>query len=241
MQENFEHRYNQACLDGEHRKDIMDIFRCIATREISHAQPETSAYEDRLPFGTNGNNGNNTPPRSPRQPLTAPPSPPRHPPSHHEEEANDEISSEELMRFKQDDVAQCLMLKILKCNGDQYFQYMISRGYNLPPSNDVQKNFQERVPTKFEILREELQQTFQRLAQLAIDKEPTKVSFVDSICALPFDRSLYMVPFPRDIEVLTYDKYDQNGDPHDHVCHFYTLSIDFIHEDAYLLSFFLEV
>ena len=40
-----------------------------------------------------------------------------------------------------------------------------------------------------------------------------------------------MVPFPMDIEVPKYDKYDANGDPHGHVCHFYILSMDFLHED----------
>ena len=69
-----------------------------------------------------------------------------------------------------------------------------------------------------------------------MEKEPPKVSFIKSICALPFDRILYMVSFPRDIEVPKYDKYDGNGDPHDHVHHFYTLSMDFIHEDTYLLQ-----
>ena len=57
----------------------------------------------------------------------------------------------------------------------------------------------------------------QCVAQLEIEREPPKVSFVDSICALPFDRSLYMVPFPMDIEVPKYDKYDGNSDPNDHV------------------------
>ena len=47
-----------------------------------------------------------------------------------------------------------------------------------------------------------------------------------------------MVPFPRDIEVPKYDKYDGNGDPHDHVHHFYALSRDFICEDTYLLRLF---
>ena len=135
----------------------MDVATHIATRQMSHDQPETSAYEDRPPFGTSVNNGNNTPLRSPRQTLIAPPSLPRCPPSHHEEEANDDITSEELMRFKQDDVSHHLMLKILECNGDQYFQYMTSKGYKPPPSYDVQQIVQERVPTKLEILREELQ------------------------------------------------------------------------------------
>ena len=52
---------------------------------------------------------------------------------------------------------------------------------------------------------------------LSIEKEPPKVSFVESIYALPFGRSLYMVSFLRDIEVPKYDKYDGNDDPHDHV------------------------
>ena len=47
-----------------------------------------------------------------------------------------------------------------------------------------------------------------------------------------------MVPFPRDIEVTKYDKYDGNGDPHDHLCHFYDLSMDFMHKDTYLMRLF---
>ena len=47
-----------------------------------------------------------------------------------------------------------------------------------------------------------------------------------------------MVPFPRDIDIPKYDKYDGNGDPHDHVWHFYTLSIDFMHEDTFFTRLF---
>ena len=61
------------------------------------------------------------------------------------------------MRFEQDDVAQHLMLKLLEHNGDQYFQYLTSRRYKLPLDYDVQKIVQESVPTKLEVLREELQ------------------------------------------------------------------------------------
>ena len=67
------------------------------------------------------------------------------------------------------------------------------------------------------------------------------MSFVDSICALPYDRSLYMVLFPRDIEVPKYNNYDGNGNPRDHVYHFYTLSMDFLHEDTYLLWLFPRI
>ena len=48
-----------------------------------------------------------------------------------------------------------------------------------------------------------------------------------------------MVPFPRNIEVPKYDKYDGNDDPHDHVHHFYTLSMEFLNEDTYLFDYSL--
>ena len=64
LQENFARKDNQAHLDRENKKYIMDVSRCISTREMSHAQPKTSTYEDRPPFGTSGNNGNKMPPRS---------------------------------------------------------------------------------------------------------------------------------------------------------------------------------
>lgn len=50
-----------------------------------------------------------------------------------------------------------------------------------------------------------------------------------------------MHPFPRDIKVPKYDKYDVNGDPHDHVRHFYALSMDFMHEDAFLMHLFHRI
>ena len=47
-----------------------------------------------------------------------------------------------------------------------------------------------------------------------------------------------MPPFPKDITVPKYDKYDGNCDPHDHVRHFYAISMDFMHEDSSLMNFF---
>ena len=104
LQEHFNQRDNQAHLDKEHNKDIMDAARHMASRDMSHNQPKTSGYEHR-PF-TSGNHGNNMPPSSPRQKYAPLHSCPRHPPSHHEAKANEEISSEALMRFEQDEEAQ---------------------------------------------------------------------------------------------------------------------------------------
>ena len=152
------------------------------------------------------------PPRSPRQS-----SPQRRPPSHHEEEGNDEIYPKALMHFEQDEKAQCMMRILLEHNGYQYFQYMTSRGFRLPPDYDIHQLIQEREPIEVENLRNFLQATQQDIQKLRLEIEPPKTSFVESICALPFDISLYMIPFPWDIEVPKYEKYDGNSDPHDHV------------------------
>ena len=95
---------------------------------------------------------------------------------------------------------------------------MMSRGFRIPLDYDVHQLVQRREPTKVECLKKELQ-------ELRLKVDPPKTAFVNSLCALPFDRSLYMVPFPRDIEVPKYDKYDGNSDPNDHVRHFYALSM----------------
>ena len=45
-----------------------------------------------------------------------------------------------------------------------------------------------------------------------------KSSFsLDSMCPNPFDKSVDMNDFPRKLEIPQYDKYDENGDPSDHV------------------------
>ena len=110
-----------------------------------------------------------------------------------------------------------MMHVLFESHADKYFQYMTSRGFRLPPNYDIHQIIQEREPTKYETLKNDLQQTKQCVQQIALEKEPPKTSFFESICVLPFDRSLYMVPFPQDIEVPKYDKYDGNSDPHDHV------------------------
>ena len=92
--------------------DIMDNARHLASRDLTHEQLDSSMFDPRV-FGS-GTYSNNTPPRSPRQS-----SPLRQPPSHHEEEGNDEISLEALMHFEQDEEAQCMMCILLECNVEQ--------------------------------------------------------------------------------------------------------------------------
>ena len=57
-------------------------------------------------------------------------------PSHHD--SNEDVTSEDVMKFQQDSFYQKLMLKALEENGDQYFRYMAERGWKLPRDFDVE-------------------------------------------------------------------------------------------------------
>ena len=61
-----------------------------------------------------GNNWNKSPPRSPRIHAVGCSSPPRPSQSHHESEVDNEVTSEDLMRFQQDELLQKLILKALE-------------------------------------------------------------------------------------------------------------------------------
>ena len=64
------------------------------------------------------------PPRTPRAAAGAYSSPPRQ--SHHE--SDEEVTSEDFVKFQQDSIAQKLILRALEENRDQYFQYMATKG-----------------------------------------------------------------------------------------------------------------
>ena len=107
---------------------------------------------ENIPLG--GNDDYNTPPRTPRFNAGAWLSPPRQSQSHHE--SDDEITSDDVIKFQQDELTKKLMLKALEKNGDQYFQYMATKGWKLPQDFDVKQIIQKLEPTKAEILREEM-------------------------------------------------------------------------------------
>lgn len=47
-----------------------------------------------------------------------------------------------------------------------------------------------------------------------------------------------MIPFPRDVDIPKYDKYDGNEDPHNYIRQFYALSMEFMHDDTCLMWLF---
>lgn len=70
-----------------------------------------------------------------------------------------------------------------------------------------------------------------------IDK-PIKQYTLDTICPFPFDKDLYMHPFPRGVVLPKYDKYLGTSDPQDHLREFVSLSMEFMHNQMYLMHLF---
>lgn len=48
----------------------------------------------------------------------------------------------------------------------------------------------------------------------------------------PYDRSLYIPPFPPHFETPKFDKYKGKGDPRDHIRELFTSCIEVAHEDT---------
>lgn len=85
-----------------------------------------------------------------------------------------------------------------------------------------------------------LMQQLQALQQQMEDMQQgttTRYSLED-ICPYPFDRSLNMAPFPPNSEIPKYDKYNGKSDPRDHIREFCTMSLDFAHNDTYMMRLF---
>ena len=73
------------------------------------------------------------------------------------------------------------------------------------------------------------------------DKDkPTKYFSLDNICLFSFEKSLFMPRFPKGVELPKYDKYLGTANPQDHLRDFDALSMEFIHDQTYLMHLFLR-
>ena len=71
------------------------------------------------------------------------------------------------------------------------------------------------------------------------DKDkPTKTYTLDTLCPFPFDKSIDTPPFPRGVELPKYDKYFGTSDPQGHLREFSDLSMEFMHNQTYLMCLF---
>lgn len=61
---------------------------------------------------------------------------------------------------------------------------------------------------------------------------------MEDLFPYPFDKKLYMLPFPTHFETPRFDKYRGKVDPQDHVREFFTACIYVAHDDTYLTRLF---
>ncbi|GLJ08948.1 hypothetical protein SUGI_0099090 [Cryptomeria japonica] len=87
-----------------------------------------------------------------------------------------------------------------------------------------------------------LTQQLQALQQQMEDMQQgtTTQYSLEDICPYPFDQSLNMAPFLSDSEIPKYDKYNGKNDPRDHIREFCTMSLEFAHNDTYMMRLFIS-
>ena len=79
----------------------------------------------------------------------------------------------------------------------------------------------------------------EKILQFMKDEDkPTTYFTLESIFPFLFDKSLSMPPFPKGVELPKYDKYLGMSDPQDHLREFRALSMEFIHNQTYLMHLF---
>ena len=123
------------------------------------------------------------------------------------------------------------MDQYIQINKDKYFMDLIKKGVQVPYDFDVNKNIKRQNPS--------FQEQIGKNMKMLMDKITPKNPFsLQSVCPLPFEKSILEVEFPKKIEFPHYDKYNGNGDPSDHVRQFNVLSLEFSHKDAYLMRLF---
>lgn len=81
-------------------------------------------------------------------------------------------------------------------------------------------------------------QTLQQQIQYMQNGTSSKKYSLEDICPYPFDKKLNMAPFSQHCEIPKYDEYDRKSDPQDHIREFCSMSMEFAHDETYLMHLF---
>ena len=74
------------------------------------------------------------------------------------------------------------------------------------------------------------------------DKDkPVKTYTLDTLCMFPFHKNINIPPFPRGVEFPKYYKYFGTTNPQDHLWEFGALSMEFMHNQTYLMCLFPRI
>ena len=122
---------------------------------------------------------------------------------------------------------------------EKYFLKLAQEGAMLPHHFNVETIVMPEEETETSKLQKQLKIMQSQLAQMMKDKDkPTKTYTLDALFPFPFDKNLDMHPFLRVVELPKYDKYFGINDPQDHLREFGALSMEFMHNQNYLMHLF---
>ena len=122
---------------------------------------------------------------------------------------------------------------------EKYFLKLAQEGAKLPHHFNVETIITPEEETETSKLQKQLKIMQDQMAQMMRKKDkPVKTFTMDALCPFPIDKSINMPPFPRGVELPKYDKYFGTTDPQDHLRKFGALSMEFIHDQTYLMHLF---
>ncbi len=122
---------------------------------------------------------------------------------------------------------------------EKYLLELAKQGAKLPFDYNLKTLKVKEEETETTKLQKTIQALQEQLSQLVKAKDKPKAQFnFDEICPFPFDKGLHLPPFPKGIKIPKYDKYLGTTDPQDHLHEFGALSVEFVHDQTYLLRLF---
>lgn len=116
-----------------------------------------------------------------------------------------------------------MMKVIMAREKEDYFLELAKQGAKLPTGYEVQTLVTKKEESPIIMVHKKLQALRTEITKLKNkDKSPKQYS-LETMCPFPFDKNLYMPPFPSRVEIPKFDKYEGNSDPQDHIREFCAL------------------
>jgi len=91
--------------------------------------------------------------------------------------------------------------------------------------------------TPIEALTQELDKLKKQFVNLQVSGTNKSYSMED-LCPFPFDKSIYMPPFPLNFTAPNFNKYRGKGSPIEHVREFHTACLELAYDHTYLMRLF---
>lgn len=106
-----------------------------------------------------------------------------------------------------------MMKIILDKEKEDIFLKLTKQGAKIPTNYNVKNMITKEEETPLSLVTKQLQALQNLIKEMKGKDKSTRQYSLDTICPFPFDRNLYMPPFPSRTDIPKFDKYDGNSDP----------------------------